>query len=289
MTTFSILIPFRDKIPLLQECLNTLKKALGDSINCSEVLLLNNGSQKSELDTLQIPAGLNAKMIDLDIPFHFQKIMNIAAAKAQGKFLLLLNNDIVFTKKSYNFLNVMHRYAAQKEIGAVGPLLYYPDQRIQHAGVVIGLNDLCCHLYPRWTTRESRRLPYKRYNENRFVSAVTGACLMIEKSKFDAIGGLDERFIVYGGDTDLCLRLHAEGFQNYYLGTVSMIHKETQTINLNDLPSYPSDLVEMKRSYGEFLARHNGRDPYYPHPLPLHIAPPPPRFWEKVLNKIFGP
>lgn len=263
----SILIPFRDKIDLLNTCLETMQDALGDEKKDVEVLLLDNGSSEESLRAIRIPSSLSCRTIRLDIPFNFQTINNRGAAEAAGRFLLFLNNDIVFTRASRGFLGQMINVAADPGVGAVGPLLLYEDGTIQHAGVVVGMGGYADHLYRTWGFVDAARFPFSGPREDREVSAVTAACLMVEKSKFDAVNGFDERFIVCGGDVDLCLRLCLSGRKNVYLGGVEMIHLESKSRDASKIPEV--DFRESRRSYDAFLTAHNGRDPFYPQPLPL--------------------
>ncbi len=265
----SIIIPFRDQITLLQQCLDSLVKILDD--NKIEVILLNNRSKQEEVARLILPKEIPTQLIDANIDFHFQKLINLGARHAKGRFLLLLNSDIIFTDDSKGCFKSMCDLAAQEEVGAVGPLLLYPDGTIQHAGVVVGMNGYADHLYRGWSFQQAENFPFHSPKENRFVSAVTAACLMVEKKKFEQINGMDERFIVCGGDVDLCIRLHQAGYRNVYVGEVSLVHLESKTRDPYAIPKV--DFTESERSYGDFLKQHEGRDPYYPEPLPLKHVP----------------
>lgn len=269
----SIIIPFRDKMQLTNDCLRTLHAALTeDELARVEVLLINNRSRPEELAQLKLPQGLLGRRLDADIEFNFQKLINFGAAAASAQVLLLLNNDIVFPLESRGFITDCVRSALKPEVGAVGPLLLYEDGTIQHAGVVVGFNDYADHLYRGWTKEQAEAFPFSAPQQDRWVSAVTAAFLFVEAAKFKSVGGMDERFIVCGGDVDLCLRLDAQGYRNLYRGSWSFYHLESKSRAGSSIPA--SDFSESRRSYGAFLQRYGGRDPYYPKPLPMNPKPP---------------
>ncbi|RYZ91141.1 MAG: glycosyltransferase [Proteobacteria bacterium] len=268
----SIIIPFRDKPELMNDCLSTFSKLCSSHTNYSvEFLLIDNGSSEATLKALNFPEHLSIRTIRADIPFNFQSLINLGVKEAIGKYYLLLNNDIVFTEKSSDFLNKMMASAQLPNAGAVGGLLLYEDGTIQHAGVVVGMGGFADHLYRTWTKEQSVQFTFSAYNENRAVSAVTAALLLVEAKKFHQIGGFDERFIVCGGDVDFCLRLSEAGYVNYYRGDFEMIHLESKSRDPAKIPEI--DFAESLRSYGQFLSLHGGRDPFYPEPLPLKFEP----------------
>jgi GT2 family glycosyltransferase len=269
--TVSFIIPFRDQLELLEQCLRTLVPALaGEAI---EVVLVDNGSQAQELSQFVAPTELRARIIHAPIPFNFQTLCNLGAKEATGDFLFFLNSDIVFTDRSRGFLTRMLVQARRPDVGAVGNLLFYADGTIQHAGAVIGMNHYADHLYRGWTEAEAARFPFVQPRDDRVVSAVTAASLLVERRKFDEIGGFDERFIVCGGDVDLCLRLAEARYPTIYLGSVEMIHLESKSRDATRVPA--QDFSESDRAYGAYLKKNGGRDPCYPAPLPLdHTAPP---------------
>ncbi len=265
--TYAIVIPFRDKVELVNECLATFARHESDAAQVSEILLVDNGSTTSSLSALRVPTGLKQRTLRVDEPFNFQRLMNVAAKAAEAPFLLLLNSDIVFTKESTGALEKLRTYAARPDVGAVGPLLYYPDGTLQHAGAVVGMGGFADHLYRAWTVADALAFNFTSPFVDRYVSAVTAACMLVERKKFLDVGGFDERFIVCGGDVDFCIRLHERGLKNVYVGTTSLVHLESKSRDANQIP--PSDFTESTRSYSKFLGAHGGRDPYYPAPLSL--------------------
>jgi GT2 family glycosyltransferase len=267
----SIVIPFRDKIQLINDCLRTMDDVLEpEERRGVELVIVNNRSTQEQLQQLVVPASLKHVRLDADIDFNFQTLINLGAARARGEFLLLLNNDILFTDESRGFLRKMIARAREPDVGAVGPLLWYPDHTIQHAGVVVGMHEYAEHLYRTWTPEQANAFPFTSFRADRYVSAVTAAFLLVETKKFRAVNGMDERFIICGGDVDLCLRLHLAGFRNLYMGSVAAIHLESKSRS----PHIPeNDFVQSRRSYDAYLDKFNHRDPFYPAPLSLKPTP----------------
>lgn len=268
----SIIIPFRNHIELINENLKSMVQFVDFNFDELEILLVDNGSEESQLQALQIPEVLKNKtrIMRLDIPFNFQTLNNEGAKVSQGEVLLLLNNDIVFDRNSRELFKKLIEAARRPEVGAVGPLLYYPDGTIQHAGVVVGMGGgYADHLYRGWSLEQASKFPFSHPCADRYVSAVTAACLAVEKKKFNSISGMNSDFIVCGGDVDLCLRLSEKGYSSVYLGSTSAIHHESKSRDPSKIPAV--DFTESQKSYGHFLKLHGGRDPFYPEPLPLDL------------------
>lgn len=271
--SISVIVPFRDKSDLTNDCLATLNQTLAPEERARvELILVNNRSSADEMAKLVVPEAMRSIVVDADIEFNFQKLINLGAAKATGEFLLLLNNDIVFTDRSKGILSRLAAAAAAPDVGAVGPLLYYPDGTLQHCGVVVGMHHYADHLYRGWTEAQAKAFPFTSFDADRYVSAVTAAFLMVEAKKYREIHGMDERFIVCGGDVDLCLRLSYAGYRSLYLGSTSAVHLESKSRSADKIPE--NDFMQSRRSYGEFLGRHGGRDPYYPEGLTLFPVVP---------------
>lgn len=269
----SVIIPFRDKPELLNDCLKTMYEFRAfEGVSEFEIILVDNGSSKDSILKLNIPEKLNTKMIEANVPFNFQFLVNLGAKNASGKFLLFLNNDILFKETSKGCFQKLMSIAARKTTGAVGPLLMYADDTIQHAGVVIGMGGYADHLYRTWSRSQAASFNFTPYNQNRPVSAVTGACLLVESQKFWQVGGFNEDFIVCGGDVDVCLRLALAGFQNFYCGEVELVHLESKSRDPSKIPEI--DFLESEKSYKTYLQANGGRDPFYPIPLPLNFEPP---------------
>ena len=165
----------------------------------------------------------NVKVLDGAGPFNFSRLCNIGAQAAHSDYLLFLNNDVSFV--AADTLVRLLEYANRNDVGAVGAKLLYPDGRIQHVGIALGLYDLCGHFgaygladHDGWNG--TNQVPHE-------VSAVTGACLMVQKAKFESVGSFDECFPIELGDVDLCLRLNARGWQTVCHAGVVLTHRES--------------------------------------------------------------
>ena len=145
-------------------------------------------------------------------------------AEARGKLLCLLNNDIEVMAPDW--LEIMATQALRTDVGAVGAQLLYPDGRIQHAGVVIGVGNAAGHAHR--FVHPSDKGYFRRHALPQFTSAVTAACLVVARDRFLAVGGLDERnFVVAYNDVDLCLRLNQRGWQSLYEPRAVLVHHES--------------------------------------------------------------
>jgi GT2 family glycosyltransferase len=202
-------------------------------------------------------------ILDQPGPFNYSTINNNAVAAAQGELLCLMNNDIEVL--SPDWLAIMATQALRPEVGAVGAQLLYPDGRIQHAGVVIGVGNAAGHAHR--FLQPGAEGYFRRHALPQFVSAVTGACLVVRRERFLAVGGLDEaNFAVAFNDVDLCLKLNARGWQSFYEPRAVLVHHESVSRGLD------TDPVGAARFAGELAAlqriwRTNEIvDPYH-HPM----------------------
>lgn len=157
--------------------------------------------------------------------FHYSAINNLGVRHASGEYILLLNNDTEVI--TVNWMEELLMYAQRQDVGAVGAKLYYGDKTIQHAGVVVGLG----------AHRTAGHVHYKQHRQNlgymgrlcyaQDVSAVTGACLMVKKSLYEAVGGLDKEFAVSLNDVDFCLKLRERGLLNVFTPFAELFHYES--------------------------------------------------------------
>ena len=222
----SMIIPTRDKLELLRPCVESL---LGrtDYPNF-EMLVLDNASTEERTARYleEIGKDPRVRVIPYDKPFNYSAINNFAVRHARGAYICLLNNDTEVVERSW--LIELMRYAVRADIGAVGAKLLYDDGSIQHAGVVVGIGDAAGHPH--------RFLPagqpgyFRMAHVAQFISAVTGACLVVEKAKFEAVGGLDENGLAVAfNDVDFCLRLERAGWRNVYVPHAVLLHHESKS------------------------------------------------------------
>jgi GT2 family glycosyltransferase len=185
---------------------------------------------------------------------------NSAVEVANGELILLLNNDVEVING--NWLSEMVSHALRKGIGAVGAKLYYPDNTIQHAGVILGLGGCAAHSH-RLFPRESFGY-FGRLQLIQAYSAVTGACLLIKKSIYQEVGGLDEEnFKVCYNDVDLCLKVLSRGYKNIYTPYAEMYHHESVTRGNDNTPAkklrFQSEKSYLEKKWNTYI-KH---DPAY--------------------------
>ncbi len=227
----SVIVPTRNRVDLLRTCLEGVAEADYPDV---EIIVVDNDSDDSE--TLAYLAALDParhRVLRHHGPFNYSAINNRAVAAARGRLLCLLNNDIEMVEPRW--LATLATQALRPEVGAVGARLLYPDGRIQHAGVVIGVGNAAGHAHRFLDPREEGY--FHRHSLPQFVSAVTAACLLVERHKFLAVGGLDEtNFPVAFNDVDLCLRLNQRGWQSLYEPRATLIHHESVSRGLDQDP-----------------------------------------------------
>jgi GT2 family glycosyltransferase len=252
----SVIIPNRDAVELLRPCVETVWETREDFD--LEIIVVENGSQKPETQAYyeELEHSSKARIVHFDGQFNYSAANNLGARHAKGDVLLFLNNDVQAMEAGW--LSAMAEHALRPSVGAVGAKLLFGDGTIQHAGVVVGMNGWADHVCAGLPSDGGGRFAASHLvNTVRNVSAVTGACLMVEKSKFDAAGGFDERFILCGSDVELCLRLLSLGFLNIYTPFACLKHLESVT--RKDKPIPESDFEHSKAAYAPYLSG----DPYY--------------------------
>ncbi len=256
----SIVVPFKDKAALTEACLEAIERSSG-AVEYEVVLVSNQSSQAETFAAIDRwrERWSWVRLIEFNEPFNFQRLNNQAAQAASGKLLLFLNND---TEPLHtDWLEPMVELAQRSEIGAVGARLFFENGAVQHAGVVVGIGGFAEHpwagLHPDAIT------PAGPSYWVRNVLAVTAACLMVDREKFEHVGGFDERFIVCGGDVDFCLRLHQAGLRNVMTPYARVLHREAST---RDRIPPENDVRESLRAYAPYLAHG---DPFYNQNLTL--------------------
>ena len=258
------IIPTRNKYELLRTCIEGLKKTQYPHI---QTIIIDNGSDDREtLDYLQDLQTEGLLVLRLPGPFNYSALNNAAAKHAQGDLLCFLNNDVEM--RDSDWLSLLVRHAVKDDIGAVGARLLYPDGTIQHAGVFTGIGGGAGHAH-RFLGPDDPGYFQRAFLPQR-VSAVTGACMVVGREKFEAVGGFDgERFPVAFNDVDLCLKLNARGWQSFYEPRATLIHHESKSRGSDTLS------VNRERFAGELAAlkevwkTDTFTDPYH-HP---HLSP----------------
>lgn len=245
----SVIIPTRNRLDLLRTCIDGLTHTRYSSM---EVIVVDNGSDEpATLDYLAALDPTRFQVLRDNGPFNFSRLNNRAAQVATGELLCLLNNDIEVL--SADWLEIMARQALRPDVGAVGARLLYPDGRIQHAGVVLGICGGAAHAHR--LLRPEAEGYFRRHALPQFVSAVTAACLVVRRERFEAVGGLDEKnFAVAFNDVDLCMRLNQRGWQSLYEPRATLVHHESVSRGLDRDPigaaRLASELAALKLRWG---------------------------------------
>ncbi len=249
----SIIIPIRDRVDLLEKCVRAIfGKA---EYHNYEILIINNDSREQETHKYleQLKEKPKVRIIDYHKPFNFAAINNFGADAARGEQLLFMNNDIEAI--SDGWLAAMLEHSQRPEVGAVGCKLLFPNDTIQHAGVIFGINGTAIHHHQGFA-RNSHGY-WGLLNLIRNYSAVTAACMMVRKELFLQFGGFDEdNFAIAYNDVDLCLRLRERGLLIVYTPYAVMYHHESAT------RGYDLDRDEVK-ALQERWGHVQQRDPYY--------------------------
>ncbi len=257
----SIIIPFKDKPELLDQCINSIIQFSGYA-NWEVIGLSNNSTQP---ETHQAMArwqqtDSRVRFVEHNQPFNYSQLQNLGAELATGDYLLLLNNDIQFYTP--NTLYMLLSYAQLPQVGAVGAKLLFPDNRIQHCGITLGIGGLAANCFCGLTNTVSVPLHRNQVPSN-FI-AVTGAMLMIEKRKYWAINGFDEQLVVEYNDVDFGVRLHQAGYRNVVLPQCVAYHHESATrgnpTSEQNIRNHNNDVARFIAKYASLL---KGVDPFY--------------------------
>lgn len=258
----SIIIPNKDHFEDLSRCVTSiLDKSTYENY---EIIIVENNSETKEIKDYyaNIERHPKVRVVTYEGEFNYSKINNYGASFANGDYVLLLNNDTQVI--TLNWIEEMLMYAQREDVGAVGAKLYYADQTIQHAGIVLGLG----------AHRTAGHVHYKVGKENvgymgklcyaQDMSAVTGACLLVKKKLYDELGGLDESFAIALNDVDFCLRLREKGYLNVFTPFAELYHFESISRGLDDngekLKRYDREAEAFRTKWKAVLDKG---DPYY--------------------------
>ena len=260
----SIVIPNKDHLEDLQRCVSSIiERSTYDNY---EIIIVENNSETKEIkdyyQKLLETAADKVKIVTFEGKFNYSAVNNLGVSKAEGEYVLLLNNDTqVITA---NWLEELLMYAQREDVGAVGAKLYYADQTIQHAGVILGLgaHRTAGHCHYKQARQNLGYMGRLCYAQN--FSAVTGACLMVKKSLYDEVGGLDESFAISLNDVDFCLKLRQKGLLNVFTPFAELFHFESISRGLDDqgekAQRYNKESEQFRTKWKAVL---DAGDPYY--------------------------
>ena len=227
----SLIIPTRDGYEILKACLDSILAKT--TYTNYEILIVNN--QSSCPKTLELFSAMatvyeNIRVIDYDAEFNYSAINNYAVNLAAGSIIGFVNNDIEVI--SPDWLNEMVSHALREDIGCVGAMHFYPDDSIQHAGVIVGLDGVAGHAF-KFEDKSSNEDYFNYLSSIRNPDAVTAATLLIRKELFQKVGGFDaEHLAVAFNDVDLCLRVNALGYRCVWTPYAELYHHESKTRKL---------------------------------------------------------
>lgn len=282
----SIVIANKDHVEDLKRCVSSIQEK--STYDNYEIIIVENNSTTREIrdyysELLGVPYEASVKadgngqnhdggilhsgdgriaVVTYRGAFNYSAVNNLGARFARGEYILLLNNDTEVI--TVNWLEELLMYAQREDVGAVGAKLYYADRTIQHAGVVIGLgaHRTAGHVHYKQSRQNLGYMGRLCYAQN--FSAVTGACLMVKKSLYDELGGLDESFEISLNDVDFCLRLREKGLLNVWTPFAELYHYESISRGLDD---QGEKAKRYNRESEHFRARWEkvleAGDPYY--------------------------
>lgn len=258
--TVTAIVPTRNQVSLLRGCIEGLRRTAYPGL---EILVVDNGSDEpgavAYLDALKCQG---VTVLSIPGPFNFSALNNAAVQQARGEMLCFLNNDVEMVDPDW--LALLVRQAVRPDIGAVGARLLYPDGTIQHAGVFVGIGGAAGHGHRLQSADDSGYFERARLPQR--VSAVTAACLVVAREKFEAVGGFDEEdFQVAFNDVDLCMKLNDRGWTSFYEPRATLIHHESKSRGDDraerNRARFEAELGALKRKW----KTDKRRDPYH-HP-----------------------
>jgi GT2 family glycosyltransferase len=220
----AVIVPFRDGATLLSMCVESLVRSAG-SVDWEAILVDNQSWEPETLALLRTYEGMDrVRLLSFDRPFNWSAINNEAARETDADYLLFLNSDV--EARHDGWIEAMVEHAARPEVGVVGARLLYPDDRIQHAGVVLGLGGgVAWHPFCFLPADQPGYFAQPRVVRN--WSAVTGACFMVRRSVFEQLDGFEEELAVAFNDVDFCLRARAAGLSIVYTPFAELYHHES--------------------------------------------------------------
>ena len=257
----SIIIPTINHLRIVKKCVDSiLTKTTYKNI---ELLLVDTGS--TEANVFRYYEELINKYSFIQLlydkrPFNYSAVNNLAVTKSKGGILLFLNNDVEIINGDW--IERMLEHAQRETVGAVGAKLYYFDGRIQHGGIIVGICGVAGHAHKNFPRQATGYMGRLKIIQN--ISAVTGACMMMRRNVFDAVGGFDDRYMLAFNDVDLCLRIIEKNYRVVWTPYAELYHYESKTRGYEDTPEkqerFAREIVLFKSRWKAFLEQG---DPCY--------------------------
>ena len=255
-----IIIPTRDRVDILRLCIESIISK--STCKNYRITVVNNGSSQPEtFKYFDEIIRKDIKIIHDEGPFNFARLNNLAVSSTDGELICLLNNDVEII--SPDWLEEMGSFAMQPDIGCVGARLYYPDGRLQHAGVILGIGGVAGHSH-KYLAKGNTGY-FCRAVLHQSLSAVTAACLMLRRTVYKEVEGFDERLAIAFNDVDLCLKILDAGYRNVWTPYAEMVHHESASRGMEDTPEktqrFKNESEFMRRRWGDRLDNDSAYNP----------------------------
>lgn len=257
----SIVIPNMDHADTLRTCISSiLEKTTYENF---EIVIIENNSRKEETFAYydELKTDPRIQIVTWEGKFNYSAINNFGVREAAtGEYILLLNNDIeVITP---DWIQEMLMFAQRSDVGAVGAMLYYPDDTIQHAGVILGIGGVAGHAHKNFPRGDYGYMSRATIAQD--FSVVTAACVMVPRTVWDEVGGLDETFEVAFNDVDLCMRIRKAGYLIVWTPYAELYHYESKSRGAEDTPEKKKRFEgEVRRFQARWKSELAAGDPYY--------------------------
>ena len=257
----SILIPTKDHTDDLERCISSIEQK-STYRNFEYILIENNSTEEKTFAYYKELEANNPKVhvVYWDGPFNYSAINNFGASYAKGDYYLLLNNDTEVI--SPDWIEELLGYCMRPDVGIVGARLFYDDDTVQHAGVILGFGSIAGHCFIQ-QPRSSSGYQHRIISAQEY-SAVTAACMMVDKKVFEEVGGLSTELAVAFNDIDFCLKVGASGYRVVYNPYVELYHYESKSRGLEDTPEkvarFNREIETLRSRWPEVFSKS---DPYY--------------------------
>ena len=264
----SILIPNKDQKETLDQCLKSIEEHT-DYENYEIIIIENNSTEKETFEYYKQIRNPKIRVIEWKDEFNYSAINNYGVRNAKGEYLLFLNNDIEVIHSDW--LREMLSNCQREEVGAVGAKLYYPDNTVQHAGVIVGIGGVAGSVFVGLKRGYTGYMHRASIQQN--LSAVTAACMMVKKPVFEEVGGFEEKLKVAFNDIDLCMKERAAGKKVVFTPYAELYHYESKSRGMEDTPEkqfrFEKETKHFEEKWGEQMSKG---DPYYNPNLSLKEA-----------------
>ena len=256
----SILIPNKDYIEDLSKCVNSILEK--STYTNYEIIIIENNSEFDSTFSYykSIEQNEKVRVVYWKDEFNYSAINNFGETFAKGDYILLLNNDMEII--SPDWLQEMLMFAQREDVGAVGAKLYYPDDTIQHAGIIVGIGGVAGHSHKNYARDAYGYCSRLQLAQN--LSAVTAACMLMRREVFKEVGGLDEGFKVAFNDVDLCMKIRKAGYLIIFTPFAELYHYESKSRGYENTPEKVQRFNgEIQRFYSKWDPELEAGDPYY--------------------------